>query len=137
MPVDIGDHVRLATSDFEQGELESALLHALQAGVGTRDRIVRTIEDYLWVIEPMVSMGANLETTTFDMVRLAKRPSRFSEIVYEVFRTRLAHGEPFPEGVGIEASVAPHHRSWRIAEGEINFPDTICLTRIPRITINF
>jgi hypothetical protein len=133
--MDIGDHVRLATADFDHGELESALLHALQAvdgtgrklrpGAQTRDRVVGTIDDYLWVIEPMISMGANLETTTFDMVRLSKRPSRFSEIVYEVFRARLAHGEPFPEGVGIEASIAAHHRSWRIADGEITFPDTI------------
>jgi hypothetical protein len=134
--MDIGDHVRLAVSLAEDGEHEAALLHALQAidgtgkklrpGPDTRDRIVGTIDDYLWVIEPMTGMGANLETSIFPFVELRNRPSRFAEILYEVFRTRLAHGDPFPEGTGIDVSIDPLRRSWRAGPGNnITLPDTV------------
>ena len=134
--MDIGDHVRLAVSLAEDGEHEAALLHALQAidgtgkklrpGAGTRDRIVGTIDDYLWVIEPMTGMGANLHTSIFPFVELRNRPSRFAEILYEVFRARLAHGDPFPKGTGIDVSIDPVRRSWRAGPGNnMTLPDTV------------
>ena len=134
--MDIGDHVRLAVKNSDEGELEAALLHALQAvdGTGkklrpraqTRTRIVATIEDYLWVIEPMAGLGFNLEAPLPLLQLAAGRPALFSEVIYEVFRTRLAHGDPFPDGVGIHVSMSPVHRHMRIGVGnQIQLPDTV------------
>jgi hypothetical protein len=133
--MDIGDHVRLAVKSAYDGELEAALLHALQAvdgtgkrirpGATTRSRIVDTIEDYLWVIEPMAGLGFNLEAP-LPLIELASRESRFSEVIYELFRTRLAHGDPFPEGVGIEFSFSSTHRVLALGVGnKITIPDTV------------
>lgn len=134
--VDIGDHVRVAILLAEHSEPEAALLHALQAidGTGkklrptadTRERIVETIDQYAWVIEPMIGMGIDITGSTIPFVQLNHRPSRFSEVLYELFRTYLAHGDPLPAGTGISLSVGQFDRSWQAGPGNsITVPDTV------------
>ena len=113
----------------------SALMHACAAVDGTgaklypgqkvRDRFVATFDRYLWVIEPMLGIGINLDETTFKWIALEKRPSRFSEIIYEIFRCNLAHGTEVPPGFGVLLRKSDENRSVLIGQQQLVLPDTI------------
>ena len=63
----LAQYVQNAIDDYEAGKVESALLHAciaidrtgklLYPSLGVRPRFVRTINVYLWLIEPMIASG--------------------------------------------------------------------------------
>ncbi len=129
------DYVRKAIDDWGRGELEPALLQTLAAVDGTavksypqikgsRDRFVRLIDDHLWLVEPMLAIGINLETTTFSWIRLKKRNSKFSEVIYEVFRCNLAHGSPIPQGSGLTVRFSHMARRAKFGPDLIELPDT-------------
>ena len=73
--MNIAERVQVALEDAGAGKLMPALMHACAAVDGTgaklypklkvRERFIATFERYLWVIEPMLAIGINLEETTF------------------------------------------------------------------------
>lgn len=134
--MEIADYVRKAIDDWERGDLEPAFSLTLAAVDGTavksypeisgsRARFVRLIDDHLWLVEPMLAIGINLETTRFDWIRLKKKESRFSEVIYEVFRCNLAHGSPIPGGSGLTVRFSDHARAAHFAPDQIVLPDTV------------
>lgn len=133
--MNISDYVRNGIDDYEQGKLESALLHACIAVDGTaakehprtgvRARFVQTLNEYLWLIEPMLAIGINLDDTIFGWIRLKKAPSRFADIIYEIFRTSLAHGGPIPGGSGLQMRFSDEVRGVWLRAEHITLPDTI------------
>jgi hypothetical protein len=134
--VEIADYVRKAIDDWARGELEPAFLHALVAVDGTaaktlpgvasqRNRFVTLLDQHLWLIEPMLALGINLETTKFSWIRLKNRESRFSEVVYEVFRCNLAHGSPMPGGSGLTVRFSHDARRATLGPDSIELPDTV------------
>lgn len=134
--METAEYVRKAIEDWERDELEPSFLHALAAVDGTaaksypqidgvRNRFVRLIDEHLWLIEPMLAIGVNLETTKFDWIRLKNRESRFSEVIYEVFRCNLAHGSPIPKGSGITVRMSHNARKASFGPDLVVLPDTV------------
>jgi hypothetical protein len=131
----MAERVRCALDDAGAGKLMSALMHACAAVDGTgaklyqgkkgRGRFVETFDRYLWVIEPMLAVGINLEETTFKWIALEKRPSTLSEIIYEIFRCNLAHGTEVPPGFEVLFRKSDEHRSVLIGQQQLVLPDTI------------
>lgn len=130
--MEISEYVRSAIDNRDRAELEPAMLAAVIAVDGTatkaiersRNGFVRFVDDHLWMIEPMLGVGMNLETTRF-WVTLAKRESKFSEVIYEIYRVNLAHGAPLPGGSGLAMAFSPNHRKATFAEGVMTLPDTV------------
>jgi hypothetical protein len=121
---------------MDAGKLLSALMHACAALDGTasklypsetnnRNRFVDTFDRYLWVIEPMLAVGINLEETSFECIKLGKRPSKFSEIIYEIFRCNLAHGSEIPSGFEVLLRNSNEHRLIILGQQRLEIPDTI------------
>lgn len=131
----MAERIRCALDDVGDGKLMSALMHACAAVDGTgaklypdkkvRDRFVETFDRYLWIVEPMLAIGINLEETTFKWIVLEKRPARFSEIIYEIFRCNLAHGTEVPPGFNVVLRKSDEHRSVLIGQQQLVLPDTI------------
>lgn len=131
----MAERIRCALDDVGAGKLMSALMHACAAVDGTgaklypdkkvRDRFVETFDRYLWIVEPMLAIGINLEETTFKWIVLEKRPARFSEIIYEIFRCNLAHGTEVPPGFNVVLRKSDEHRSVLIGQQQLVLPDTI------------
>jgi hypothetical protein len=92
---------------------------------GVRDRFVETFHRYLWVIEPMLAIGINLEDTTFKWIALQNRPARMSEIIYEIFRCNLAHGTEVPLGFQVVMATSAEHRSVLIGQQQLTLPHTL------------
>jgi hypothetical protein len=130
----IADYVREALDQADRGANEPALHTALSALDGTARRIYpsnpvgkrirMTIQDYLWLMEPMLAIGVNLETTQFTW---GTRPGRssFADVLYDIFRTNLAHGDELPNGSGLIAPFDSNTRSASFANGTFLFPSTI------------
>jgi hypothetical protein len=134
--VEIAEYVGKAIDDWERRSLEPALLLALSAVDGTatkafsgmrgsRDRFVRLVDEHLWLVEPLLAIGVNLETTRFAWIRLRRRESRFSEVLYEVFRCNLAHGSPIPGGSGLTVRFSDWAREATFAPDQVILPDTV------------
>ena len=133
--MNMAERVQCALDDAGAGKLMSALMHACAAVDGTgaklypdkkvRDRFVESFDRYLWIVEPMLAAGINLEETTFKWIALEKRPSKFSEIIYEIFRCNLAHGTEVPPGFGVVLRKSDEHRSVLIGQQQLVLPDTI------------
>jgi hypothetical protein len=95
----LAEHVRCAIDDHEQRLLLSALGQACAGIDGTgerlfpnadaRHRFVWTIDQYLWLIEPLLGLGINLEATTFSWGSPARRPTRFAEVLWDISRHHL------------------------------------------------
>jgi hypothetical protein len=133
--MNMAERVQCALEDVSAGKLMPALMHACAAVDGTgaklypkksvRDRFVATFEDYLWVVEPMLAIGINLEDTTFKWIALKNRPAKFSEVIYEIFRCNLAHGTEIPTGFSVELRNSDEYRSVLIGQQTLCIPDTI------------
>jgi hypothetical protein len=79
----VGDSVRKAIDDWEDGESEAAMLHACNAVDGTarkvypqlgnKERFTRLLRDHYSVLGPMGAPGIDLEDTRFP-VKVRRRP---------------------------------------------------------------
>jgi hypothetical protein len=131
----MAQRVAYAIDDASNGKLLSSLMHACAAidgtgaalypGAGVRDRFVATFHRYLWVIEPMLAIGLNLEETTFKWIALRNRPAKLSEVVYEIFRCNLAHGTEVPSGFDIVLATSEELRSVQIGHQKLTLPHTL------------
>lgn len=95
------------------------------SGLGNRARFVRMIEEHLWLVEPMLAMGINLDTTDFRVMVGADKATRFSTFLYEIFRCHLAHGEEIPPGYTIKKRESDHYRDGTLGISQLDVPDTI------------
>lgn len=131
----VADHVESALIDWDMGRLDSALTHACIAvdgtarrmfpNLGNRNRYIRCLRHFYWMVEPALGAGIDLEKTTFPEVKIKNgTPPDFAEIVYEVFRCAHAHGDEVPPQfnliMGGEDSL-----TWIMGEGTLQFPHTL------------
>ena len=133
--MNMAGRIQVALEDANSGKLMPALMHACAAVDGTgaklypklkaRERFIATFERYLWVIEPMLAIGINLEDTTFEWIKLKNKPAKFSEIIYEIFRCNLAHGTEIPKGFSVELRKSDDFRSILIGQQILCIPDTV------------
>jgi hypothetical protein len=113
----VSESVRKAIRDHEEGDIDSAMMHACNAVDGTaakvypqiagnNERFTRLLRDSNYILEPMAAPGINLEETRFP-VRLprAKAPGGrpdFADVVYGIHRCCHGHGEDLPDGFELE-----------------------------------
>ncbi len=110
--MNVGNSVRKAIDDWEQGELESAMLHACNAVDGTATklhpadgsnaRFTRLLRDNYATFGPMGAPGINLRETRFPVK--VKRPKAqggqpdIADVIYGIHRCTHGHGDELPDG---------------------------------------
>ena len=132
----ISEQITVAVDDAEAGKFESALLHACTAVDATArklylnpkvgDRYVQCLRQYYWLIEPMIGAGLNLVETRFPNVPLRTTATPdLAEIIYEVFRCNLAHGDEVPLTFAVTPSHGEFFSQWLLADRELHMPDRV------------
>jgi hypothetical protein len=122
------EHLIRAIEEHQQRHLLPALLQACAAldqtaerlfpDANGRDRFLWTVDQYLWLIEPLLGLGLNLEATTFRWDAAGVRPLRFAEVLYRIHRA----GARIAPGVSICRSI--DYPAARRAK-QLTLPDTV------------
>jgi hypothetical protein len=145
--MDIGNSVRKAIDDYEDGEIDAAMLHACNAIDGTaakthpeiksnNERFTTLIRDNYFVLEPMAAPGVNIDDTRFPVkVEHPKAPGGvpdFADIIYGVHRCSHGHGEALPGGFELlhDAAGQPGYTRMQIKKeapgmGRVRFSDRV------------
>ena len=128
--VDVGDSVRIAIKDYEDGEIDAAMMHACNAldgtaakvhsSLGSNARFTKLLRDNYSILEPMAAPGINLVDTRFPVkVERPKAPGGlpdFADIVYGIHRCNHGHGQALPGGFELmpNANGQPGYTSMKI-----------------------
>ncbi|MGO9295539.1 MAG: hypothetical protein ACLP52_16985 [Streptosporangiaceae bacterium] len=110
--MDVGNSVRKAIDDYEDGEHDAAMLHACFAvdgtaakahpGMGSNARFTTLLRDNYFILEPMGAPGINLDETRFPVkVPHPKAPGGqpdYADVIYGIHRCHHGHGEALPGG---------------------------------------
>lgn len=135
--MNLADHVICAIDDFEDGKLESALMHACVAVDATAKKLYssersvtrrfkKCIREYHWLIEPTLASGLNLDETKFSNVIIGeKKDPDFADIVYLVFRCNHAHGDEVPASFHLFPQDGSDHTRWLFGPGAVHLPDRL------------
>lgn len=133
----IGQHVHYCIDDFEDGKLESALLHACLAIDGSANkkhpqikqnhqRYVQFLRENYWIIEPMMGGGINLEETIFPMAKLKKDLRQdLAEIIYVKYRCTHAHGDEHPVNFSFTDCVGKDYTELLFSKNMMLVPNNI------------
>jgi len=137
--MNIANSVRKAIDDWEQGELDSAMLHAcnavdgtarkLFANLGNRDRFTRCLRENYAILGPMGAPGIDLIQTWFPIA--VQRPTALNgkpdiaDVLYGIHRCCHAHGDELPDGFALIQDAAGPMRYTRmeIARGKVHLSD--------------
>jgi hypothetical protein len=108
----VANSVRIGIDDWQQGELESAMLHACNAVDGTarklypnlsnKDRFTRILRESYAILGPMGAPGIDLVKTRFPVA--VNKPTApggkpdVADVLYGVHRCCHAHGDELPKG---------------------------------------
>src|SRR5829696_7722331 len=103
----VANSVRKAINEWEQGELESAMLHACNAvdgtarklypNLGNKDRFTRFLRENYAILGPMGAPGIDLIQTRFPVT--VQRPTApgggpdMADVIYGIHRCCHAHGD--------------------------------------------
>ncbi len=144
--MNVGNSVRIAINDWENGELESSLLHACNAIDGTarkrypnlanRTRFTSLLRDSVDVVEAMGCPGIDLTQTRFP-VPIPKPTSvdglpDFADIIYFKHRIGHAHGDEVPASFNLISDAGGPLQSTRVAvtKGSVRFSDRMIFALI-------
>lgn len=137
----VANSVRKAIDDWEQGELESAMLHACNAVDGTarklyptlgnQKRFTRCLRENFQILGPMGVPGIDLENTRFPVV--VHRPTApdgkpdVADVLYGIHRCCHAHGDELPDGFGLiqDAAGPPRLTRMEIVRGQVRLSDRV------------
>jgi hypothetical protein len=139
--VDVGNSIRKAIDDWQQGELDAAMLHACNAvdgtaaksypRLGSRRRFTRLLRENYLVLGPMGAPGINLDETRFP-VKVKRRTAEgdqpdFADVLYGVHRCCHGHGEALPGGFDLihDASGPPRRTRMEVKDGSVRFSDRV------------
>ena len=137
----VGNSVRRAIDDWEQGELESAMLHACNAvdgtakklypSLGSNARFTRLLRENYDILGPMGAPGINLIETRFP-VKVARPKADggspdIADVIYGVHRCAHGHGDELPDGFELLPDVAGPPRGTRmlIQKGTLRLSDRV------------
>ncbi len=135
--MNVGNSVRLAINSFEDGELDSSVLHACNAVDGTagkvmgrtmgnRDRFTKLLRDHYWLMEPTAIPGINLVETRFTNVPLPGcGDPDFADIVYRIHRCTHGHGDELPGGFELTPCPLVGVTRITLADGRLHLPDRL------------
>jgi len=139
----IANSIRKAVYDLEQGERESAMLHACNAVDGTakkiypllgnKGRFTRFLRENYSILGPMAAPGHDLHQTYYP-VRV-KHPGTpggkadMAEIIYGIHRCCHAHGDELPDGYSLIPDVGNNSKfvftRTAVAQGQIRLSDRV------------
>lgn len=132
------EHVLKAIKDYKQGETDSALMHACIAIDATARNLYRgtkigkkeykdCIQNYIWIIEPMMGNGINLEETIWSNVevdngygKIINNPD-LADIIYHIFRCSHTHGKEVSKNYELLPMV-DGKLAWQVGGGIIRMP---------------
>ena len=139
--MNVGNSVRRSISDWEVGELESAMLHACNAvdgtakkvypKLGSNARFTRLLRDNYPILGPMGMPGINLVETRFPVkVQHPKAPGGkpdLADVIYGVHRCSHGHGEELPGGFQLiqDAQGPPRLTRILVAKGTVQLSDRV------------
>jgi len=137
----VGDSVRKALLDWDQGEVEAAMIHACNAVNGTAKKAYPTLGDAAAftrllranyaVLGPMGAPGVDLVNTRFPVViKNPKAPGGkpdLADVVYGIHRCSHGHGDELPEGFELVSNSAGPTQVTRmeIERGKVRLSDRI------------
>ncbi|MEX0827909.1 MAG: hypothetical protein WD005_03050, partial [Haliea sp.] len=137
--MNVGNSVRKAISDWELGDLESAMLHACNAVDGTAKklypksgsnlRFTRFLRDNYAILGAMGAPGINLEETRFPVA--VARPKAddgqpgIADVIYGIHRCTHGHGDELPDGFDLisDASGPERYTRMLVQEGKVRLSD--------------
>lgn len=137
----IGDSVRKALLDWDQGEVESAMIHACNAVNGTAKKaypqlgdaaaFTRLLRANYSIFGPMAMPGVDLVNTRFPVtVKNPKAPGGnpdFTDLVYGIHRCSHGHGDELPEGFELIPNVEgpAQFTQMEIEHGKVRLSDRV------------
>lgn len=139
--MNVGNSVRKAIDDWQQGELEAAMLHACNAidgtakklypNLGSNARFTRLLRENYSIFGPMGAPGINLVQTRWP-VRVAKpkapggKPD-IADVIYGIHRCTHGHGDELPDGFDLipNAGGPPGYTRMEIQNGKVRLSDRI------------
>lgn len=139
--MNVGNSVRKAIDDWENGEYEAAMLHACNAidgtakklypTLGSNARFTRLLRENYSILGPMGMPGINLVETRFPVaVERPKAPGGepdFADVIYGIHRCTHGHGDELPGGFELILDAAGPARRTRIqiVKGAVRLSDRV------------
>jgi len=139
--VNVGNSVRKAIDDWEQGDLDAAMLHACNAvdgtakklypTLGSNARFTRLLRENYDILGPMGAPGVDLDASRFPVK--VPRPSPggggpdLADIIYGVHRCAHSHGDELPDGFELlpDAAGPPRITRMLVENGRVRLSDRI------------
>lgn len=140
--MNVGESVRKSIDDWEQDELESAMLHACNAIDGTarkvypsipgsNSRFTQLLRDNYAILGPMGAPGIDLEMTRFPVE--VKRPKAqggqpdLADVIYGIHRCVEGHGAELPAGFELlpDSKGPPRLTNMAVRRGKVRLSDRI------------
>lgn len=137
--MNVANSVRKAIDDWQQSELDSAMLHACNAvdgtarklypNLGNKVRFTRFLRESLTILGPMGAPGIDLVHTRFPVT--VQRPTApggkpdIADVLYGIHRCCHAHGDELPQGFELIRDAAGPMRKTRmgITRGKVRLSD--------------
>ena len=137
----ISDSVRKAINDWEQHELDAAILHACNAvdgtvakiypTLGSNARFTRLLRENHNIFGPMDAPSINLVDTRFPIVLPYAKASHgkpdIADVIYGIHRCSHGHGEELPSGFELleDATGPARITHMEIEKGKVRLSDRI------------
>jgi hypothetical protein len=140
--MNVGNSVRKAIDDWQQGEPEAAMLHACNAIDGTASKVypavtgsnarfTRLLRDNYSILGPMGIPGINIVDTRFPVQ--VQKPKALggtpdlADVIYGIHRCTHGHGEELPNGFALipDAAGPAGHTRMSFADGKAQLSDRI------------
>jgi len=139
--MNVGDSVRKAIDDWEQGEFESAMLHACNAidgtarklypTLGSNARFTRLLRDNYDTFGPMGAPGIDLIATRWpvrvERPKAAGGTPDIADVIYGIHRCTHGHGAELPDGFELlpDAASPPRITRMQIEKGKVRLSDRV------------
>ncbi len=139
--MNVGNSVRRAIDDWQQGELESAMLHAcnsvdgtakkLYPTLGSNSRFTRLLRENYSIFGPMGAPGINLVETRFPVKVLRPQAEGgkpdIADVLYGIHRCAHGHGDELPDGFELlsDAAGPPRYTRMVIEKGKVRLSDRV------------
>ncbi len=139
--MNVGNSVRKAIEDWEEGEQESPMLHACNAVDGTAAttfpqlkvgaRFTKLLRDNYATLGPMGAPGVDLAATRFPVG--IDRPSAeggqpdLADIIYSIHRCHHGHGDALPDGFELVRDIAetPQMTRMLVEKGKVRLSERV------------